>query len=260
MEFIAELPVAARLGLPMILFTLVAWEAIWSRRSGRHVYEWRESLANAGVFVGMQVSKAIFFGWQLLVLSFAGSFGLAEWSGGVAAFLATFLITDFLYYWQHRIMHESKVFWAFHLVHHSAQKLNLSTSFRLNWLSPLIVGFFFIPAVLLGAPPVYVIASLGINLLYQFFLHTTAIGKLGRLEGMINTPSAHRVHHASNPEYLDRNYGGVLMIWDRIFGTYAAEGAPARYGVTTGPVGYNPFVLVFHGFVDLFRGRLESRG
>ena len=91
-------------------------------------------------------------------------------------------------------------------------------------------------------------------------MHTESIGKLGFLEGFINTPSAHRVHHGSNPEYIDKNYGGVLMIWDRMFGSYTPETTPVLYGITTGRVGYNPFKLVFHGFYDLFRGKLNSKG
>lgn len=260
MEMYTNEPTGVRLAIGIIFFGLIAVEAIWSYRLGRGVYDWKETLANFGVLLGTQVSKVVFLGYQMVVLGWFAQFRIAEWSGGVAAFLATFVLIDFLYYWQHRIMHEVKFFWAFHLVHHSAQKMNLTTSFRLNWVSPLIVVFFFVPAAVLGAPVSYIIATIAINLVYQFWLHTTAIGKLGWLEGVVNTPSAHRVHHGSNPEYLDRNYGAVFMIWDRMFGTYAPESVPVRYGVTTGPVGYNPFVLVFQGFVDFFRGRLESRG
>ena len=258
-------PTAARAILGLTLLVLIGLELLWllqrPSRAGREVaYDWKESLANLGILVGVQVSKALFLGWQLLVLGWFAHIRVATWGTGALAFAGTFILVDFLYYWQHRLMHQSKPFWAFHLVHHSAQTLNLTTSFRLNWVTPLIGSFFYVPAVLLGAPAEYVLASVGLNLLYQFWLHTEAIGRLGPIEGIINTPSAHRVHHASNPEYLDRNYGGVLMVWDRLFGTYAEERAAVRYGITTGPEGYNPFVLVFHGFVDLFRGRLTSRG
>lgn len=254
------IPAIVRVGFLAFFLALIAFEILWSRRRGRSVHDWKESLANFGILGGVQVSKALFLGWQTLVLSTAAQFQIMQWSPGPLAFFGTFLLVEFLYYWQHRIMHETRLFWAFHLVHHSAQMMNFTTSFRLNWMSPLVNSFFFVPAVLLGAPIAYVFAWIGLNLLYQFFLHTESIGKLGPLEGVLNTPSAHRVHHGSNPEYLDKNYGGVLMIWDRIFGTYAPETAEVRYGITTGPVGYNPFKLVFHGFVDLFRGRLHSRG
>jgi sterol desaturase/sphingolipid hydroxylase (fatty acid hydroxylase superfamily) len=253
-------PSGPRIVIGLAFIFLITLEVLWSQRKGRPVHDWKESVANLSILIGTQISKAMFLGWQLLVLTMAAQFQLFHWDSGILTFVATFFLVDFFYYWQHRIMHETKIFWAFHLVHHSGQKMNLTTSFRLNWLSPLITAFFFIPVVLLGAPIVYVIASLGINLLFQFFLHTTAIGKLGWLEGVINTPSAHRVHHGSNPEYLDKNYGGVLMIWDRFFGSYASETIEVDYGVTTGPAGYNPFKLVFHGFYDLFRGRLHSKG
>ncbi|MBC7866713.1 MAG: sterol desaturase family protein, partial [Gloeobacteraceae cyanobacterium ES-bin-316] len=99
-----------------------------------------------------------------------------------------------------------------------------------------------------------------INLVYQFVLHTEAIGKLGFLEGIINTPSAHRVHHGSNKIYLDKNFGGFLMIWDKLFGTYTSETEKVKYGITTGFVSYNPFKLIFHGFIDLFKGKMDYKG
>ncbi len=262
--FLSELPTSAsvvfRGGVFTLFVGLIIFELLWSRQRGRTIHDWKESLANLIIFVGMQVSKVLFLGWQTIVLGTAAQFQIFQWSEGLLSFLGTLFLVEFLYYWEHRIMHETKPFWAFHLVHHSAQKMNFTTSFRLNWMSPLISSFFFVPAVLLGAPIQYVISAIGLNLLYQFFLHTESIGKLGLLEGILNTPSAHRVHHGSNPEYLDKNYGGILMIWDRIFGTYAPETSEVRYGITTGPVGYNPIKLIFHGFVDLFLGRLKSRG
>lgn len=251
---------APRIAIGLVLLFLILLEAFWARKNHLQIHDWKETAANFGVLVGTQISKALFLGWQLLVLTAVAPYQIMSWEPGLAAFLGTFLLVDFLYYWQHRIMHETKLFWAFHLVHHSGQKMNLTTSFRLNWLSPLIGSFFYIPAALLGAPATYILVAVALNLVFQFFLHTTAAGKLGWLEGMINTPSAHRVHHGSNPEYLDKNYGGVLMIWDRLFGTYVPETVPVQYGITTGAVGYNPFKLVFHGFYDLFRGRLSSRG
>lgn len=245
-----------------LIVAFIVWEIFAARRRSMQIHDVKESWSNMGIFAGVQISKVLLLGWQLLVLGIVAQFGMASWTPGVLSFLGTLLLVDFLYYWQHRAMHETKLFWAFHLVHHSGQQMNLTTSFRLNWLSPLVTPFFFIPAVLLGAPIAFVLGTLTLNLFFQFWLHTKLIPRLGFLEGIINTPSAHRVHHGSNKEYLDRNYGGILMIWDRMFGTYATEDeqVPVRYGVTTGPAGYNPFVLVFHGFVDLFRGRLESRG
>jgi sterol desaturase/sphingolipid hydroxylase (fatty acid hydroxylase superfamily) len=112
----------------------------------------------------------------------------------------------------------------------------------------------------LGLPPVYVAISFSVNLIFQLFLHTEAVGKIPFIEGIIDTPSAHRVHHGSNPAYIDKNYGGVFMIWDRIFGTYQQETEPVEYGITTGFVSHNPMVLVFHGFIDFFRGKMDYKG
>jgi sterol desaturase/sphingolipid hydroxylase (fatty acid hydroxylase superfamily) len=131
--------------------------------------------------------------------------------------------------------------------------MNLTAAYRLNWFGALISPLFFIPLALAGFPPTYIVASYAFNLLYQFFLHTESIGKLGPLEGLIDTPSAHRVHHGVNPLYIDRNFGGVLLIWDKLFGTYQPETEKVKYGLTTGLVSYNPFRLVFQGFIDLFQ-------
>ena len=135
--------------------------------------------------------------------------------------------------------------------------MNLTAAYRLNWLSALISPLFFIPAVLAGLPPEFVVACYAINLLYQFFLHTEAIGTMGPLEKVIDTPSSHRVHHGSNPLYIDKNFGGVLIVWDRLFKTYQPETEKVNYGLTTGFAGYNPFVLVFRGFEELFAGKIK---
>jgi len=157
-------------------------------------------------------------------------------------------------------MHEVSLLWIFHEVHHSSPWLNLTTAFRLNWFLGSFAFLFFLPAALLGLPIRDIGASLALNLLFQYFLHTQVIGSLRTLEGVINTPSAHRVHHACNRQYIDRNYGGVLMVWDRLFGSYQAESEPPVYGVTSGFHGHNPLRLVIQGGLDYFRGNTNSRG
>jgi sterol desaturase/sphingolipid hydroxylase (fatty acid hydroxylase superfamily) len=237
----------------------IAIEMLWSRRTNAGVYTPKETFANLFIFAGFHVSKFLFRGYQLFWLTLFAGIAPFHLPRNGWTFLATFILADFLYYWHHRIMHEWRFFWAFHEVHHSATRLNLTASYRLNWFSGLIGIFFYLPLVLLGFPPLFIVASIGLGLLYQFFQHTEAVGKLGFLEGILNTPSAHRVHHASNQPYLDKNYGGVLMIWDRLFGTYAEEREPCVYGITTGFVSHNPFTLIFHGFLDLARG-VRTRG
>jgi sterol desaturase/sphingolipid hydroxylase (fatty acid hydroxylase superfamily) len=242
------------------MFVLIFIEFLWSRRTNRNVYTLKETLANLGIFTGFQISKLMFASYQLYIFTLAQRFTPMLLPKNIWTFAVTFIVIDFLYYWHHRAMHEIKFFWSFHLVHHSSLWYNLTTSYRLNWFGSLIGVFFYLPAVLIGLPPEFIVASLALNLFFQFFLHTEAIGSLGVLEGVVNTPSAHRVHHGSNERYIDKNHGGVLMIWDRLFGTYQTETEQVKYGITTGFVSYNPFTLVFHGFVDMAKGKLAAKG
>ncbi|CAD6509456.1 sterol desaturase family protein [Paraburkholderia sabiae] len=170
--------------------------------------------------------------------------------------LALFIGQEFCYYWYHRVSHRVRFFWATHAVHHSPNQLTLSTAYRLGVTGKLTgSAMFFAPLVFLGVRPEVVMTTLYINLLYQFWLHTTWVPKLGWLEYVFNTPSAHRVHHASNVDYLDANYGGVLIIFDRLFGTYIEERAdePCRYGLVTPTTSRNPFVVEFEHWATLIR-------
>jgi sterol desaturase/sphingolipid hydroxylase (fatty acid hydroxylase superfamily) len=154
-------------------------------------------------------------------------------------------------------------FWASHTVHHSPNELTLAAALRLGWTGKLTgTALFFAPLVWLGFPPQAVVACLALNLLYQFWLHATWIPKLGPLEWVLNTPSHHRVHHGSNPEYLDCNYGGVLIVFDRLFGTCVTEreDLPPRYGLTTPLHSYNPLRVALHGWQDLLRDLFAARG
>ncbi len=243
---------------PIVLFTVV--EVVVSHRKKLNNYNWKESLANFSILIGLVISKLIFAGYQLWFFTFFSDFAWLTWPEGTVGYILAFIVVDFLIYCYHYISHKSKFFWSFHLVHHSSPWMNFTTAYRLNWMAGIISPIIFIPALLVGLPPTLVVISAMLNLFYQFFLHTELVGKLGWIEKVFNTPSNHRVHHGTNPKYIDKNFGGVLMIWDRIFGTYMEEEEMPTYGVTTGFEGHNPFRLVFHGFVDYFRGRLDSKG
>ncbi len=173
-----------------------------------------------------------------------------------------FVGQEFCYYWYHRSAHRVRWFWATHQVHHSPNQLNLSAAYRLG-LTGRLTGttVFFTPLVWLGFPPGVVLATLAINLLYQFWIHATWIPKLGVLEYVLNTPSAHRVHHASNLDYLDANYGGVLIVFDRLFGTYRAErdDLPCVYGLVKPVTSYNPLVVEFGPWAALFKDIAGAR-
>ena len=183
--------------------------------------------------------------------------------GTAWAWVLCFLGVDFLYYWFHRLSHERNGLWAMHLVHHSSEEYNLAVALRQSSLHGLFTWVFYLPLALIGVPPVTFVVCYGLNLLYQFWIHTQAVGRLGRLtEWVMNTPSHHRVHHGRNPRYLDRNHGGVLIVWDRLFGTFAAESErdPVVYGITHDLTTYNPLRIAVHEFVAIARdlGRARS--
>lgn len=239
---------------------LIIAEMIWSWRNDKKVYNVKDTFANLAILAGFQFSKVLFAGYQLAFLGLASRFAFFKIPNTVWTFLLSFVVADFIYYWFHRVSHSWKPLWAFHLIHHSSMWMNLSTAYRLNWFGAIVSPLFFVPMALLGFSPDFIVTSYALNLLYQFFLHTEAVGKLGLIEGVLDTPSAHRVHHGSNPIYIDKNFGGVLMIWDKIFRTYQPETEKVKYGVTTGFISNNPFVLVFRGFIDLFTGKFKSKG
>ena len=241
------------------LAVLILAEVIWNWRTDKKVYEVKETFSNLAVFAGFQCAKVLFAGYQLALLGFFIKLSPFRLPHNVWVFLFTFVLADFIYYWFHRCSHSWKALWAFHLVHHSAQYMNLTAAYRLNWFSALISPLFFVPLALMGMPPDYIALSYGLNLAYQFFLHTEFIGNAGMPERFFDTPSAHRVHHGSNPIYIDKNFGGVFIIWDHWFKTYQPETEKVIYGLTTGSMGYNPFTLVLKGFADLFTGKLKLK-
>jgi sterol desaturase/sphingolipid hydroxylase (fatty acid hydroxylase superfamily) len=175
------------------------------------------------------------------------------------AWVLLFLADDLAYYWFHRISHESRVFWASHVVHHSSEHYNLSTALRQTWV-PMTYLPFWLPLLLLGFPPWMVLLAQSWSLIYQFGLHTERIGRLPRpIEAVLNTPSHHRVHHGSNEVYLDRNYGGILVVWDRLFGSFEPEGERVRYGLTTNIRTFKPLHVAFGEYAALWHDVRRAR-
>jgi sterol desaturase/sphingolipid hydroxylase (fatty acid hydroxylase superfamily) len=154
------------------------------------------------------------------------------------AWAACYLAQDFLYYWYHRLSHETNLLWASHVVHHQSEEFNLSVALRQAALP--FAWLFYLPLSVIGFPPLMIATVSALNSLYQFWVHTRAIGKLGAFETLFNTPSAHRVHHARNPKYIDRNYAGTLIVWDRLFGTYKEEEEEPVYGITAPLQSWDP--------------------
>ena len=231
--------------LLLILGALIVVEMLWARRRHNGAYNVKDSLSNMSIAVIGNIIKPVSLAWTYLLFeSFVEPIQIVTLPETWPVFIATFVAADLAYYWYHRLNHEVTVLWTMHHTHHSSPWLNLTTAVRLNWVANFVSPAFFAPLVLVGFSAEWVTISLALGLFYQFFLHTEAVPRLGRFEGvLLNTPSAHRVHHGSNTAYIDKNYAGALIVWDRIFGTYQPEVEPVHYGVTTGFVGHNPFVI-----------------
>jgi len=179
---------------------------------------------------------------------------------GSTAVAAAVIGWDFIYYWNHRYMHTSRYMWAVHEVHHSSERYNLSTALRQPVADALGTSIPYGLLCLFGIPPSAVATARGVNLLYQFWIHTEAIDRIGRAEATLNSPSHHRVHHGTNHQYLDRNHGGILIVWDRMFGTFEPEGDHVVYGLTTNIDTFNPARIAGHEYRDMIRDVASSTG
>ncbi|MCW2600388.1 MAG: sterol desaturase [Frankiales bacterium] len=190
---------------------------------------------------------------EIAILGVAAGLTPLDLGHGWTAWAIALLGVDFFYYWDHRAGHEIRLLWASHVIHHSSQRYNLSTALRQTWTGEYTV-LFFLPVALLGVPVEIVLASWSVNLLYQFWIHTEVIDKLwAPVEWLLNTPSHHRVHHGVQQQYLDRNYGGILIVWDRLFGTFEPEGERVRYGLTKNLETSNPLRVATHEYVALWQ-------
>ena len=217
-------------------------------------YERRDTVTSLSMGIG---SVAINVGWKLVVLAaYTGAYLLAPFhlpADNPLTWIALFVADDFAYYWFHRTHHEVRLFWASHVVHHSSERYNLSTALRQTW-TPFSALPFWMVLGFMGFAPWMILLQQSISLLYQFFIHTERIGKLWNpIEFVMNTPSHHRVHHGSNAQYLDKNYGGILIIWDRLFGTFEAEKERVRYGLTKNIDTFNPLRVATHEWVAIGR-------
>ncbi|MGY8910092.1 MAG: sterol desaturase family protein [Flavobacteriales bacterium] len=176
------------------------------------------------------------------------------------AWLILLFAEDFCYYWFHRISHESRLFWASHVVHHSSQKYNLSTALRQTWSGSFYTFIFWFPLILIGFHPIMVLVQMSISLIYQYWIHTELINKMPKwFETVFNTPSHHRVHHATNPQYLDRNHAGIFIIWDRLFKTFEPEVEKPVYGLVTNINTYNPIKIAFLEWKNMLKDFYSSK-
>ncbi len=238
---------------------LVLAEMVWAHRRRADAYEPRDTLTSLGIGLGSTVIGAItgvavlalsLWLYQFRLFDFGERWWLVWWAWPIC-----FVADDFAYYWAHRTGHRVRWFWASHVNHHSSQHYNLSTALRQSWTGFFAIGFVFtLPLVLLGFHPAMIAICHGFNLIYQFWIHTEAIDRMPRwFEAVMNTPSHHRVHHATNPRYLDRNYAGVFIVWDKAFGTFEAErdDETIRYGIVKQLGTFDLVWSVFHEWVGM---------
>jgi sterol desaturase/sphingolipid hydroxylase (fatty acid hydroxylase superfamily) len=242
--------------IPLYVALIVGEQAVLRRRRRRIDRRdfWASIAMGLGSLVTINLAMAI-VGWWLATLLWEHRW--VDLGTGWAGWAAALIGWDLIYYWDHRISHEARFFWASHVNHHSSREFNLSTALRQPWTAfqtPIFVA----PLALVGVRPDLIVVSGAINLIYQFWIHTEVVGRLGPLERVLNTPSHHRVHHGSNPAYLDKNYGGILIVWDRLFGTFAPEAEPVRYGLTKDIHTYNVFRIAFHEWAALWRDSLAT--
>lgn len=223
-----------------------------------------ETTASFGVAIGDLAIRILTAGLVSIPFVFAFQYRLFEIAmTGVLPWIALFFAVEFCYYWFHRASHLIRWFWATHAVHHSATHFNLSAAVRLGWTGQLSGAFiFFLPLAFIGFHPLAIGLMVGIGLIYQFFLHTALPVRLGPLEWVLNTPTHHRVHHASNDSCLDRNYGSVLIIFDRMFGTFAElpQDEPLVFGLKGRVTGNNPFKIAFGEWIHLARDVAAAKG
>jgi sterol desaturase/sphingolipid hydroxylase (fatty acid hydroxylase superfamily) len=252
-----------RLTVIIVALSFMALEYGISRLAHHDTHDWRESAATLGIAVGQAFFKAAEAALIAIPFTFVYAHRLFEFSQtSPLALVALFVGVEFIYYWHHRASHRVRWLWATHAVHHSPTKLNYTAALRLGWTGNISGNFlFFLPMIWLGFHPFAVILMLTINLFYQFFIHTELVGKLGPLEWVLNTPTHHCVHHASNGACLDTNYGGVLIVFDRLFGTFARapDGEALRYGLVGGRAEYNPLKIAFGEWRRMFRDAFHAR-
>jgi len=249
-----------------VFFLLIGIELLAARLLEKDAYRLSDSVSDLSCGILDQLAdvflKTLLFGGYLFLFEHYRFFTAPK--DAVWAWAACFLGVDFLYYWFHRWSHEVNAGWAAHVVHHQSEEYNLTVALRQGSFQQVFSWVFYLPLALLGFPPLMFLTCSSLNTLYQFWIHTRLIGRLGPLEWVLNTPSHHRVHHGRNPKYIDRNHAGTLIVWDRLFGTFKGEDEEPVYGITTPLKSANPLWAHFRHWVELARlsartSRLQDR-
>jgi sterol desaturase/sphingolipid hydroxylase (fatty acid hydroxylase superfamily) len=254
-------PVILYYAIPFFVL-LLSIEAWFSYRENKQLYKSRDTWSSLALGIGNVITgfftKAMIFGLFMLLYQFRlFTPDISKWWFWVLLFFAD----DFSYYWFHRVSHNVNWFWASHVVHHSSEHYNLAAALRQTWTGNATGSFLFWAWMpLVGFHPIWVLFMQQVSLIYQFWIHTETIRKMPRwFEFIFNTPSHHRVHHGSDLKYLDKNHGGILIIWDRIFGSFQPEEERPVYGLTQNIGSFNPFVVAFKTWKELFGKAIASR-
>jgi alkylglycerol monooxygenase len=234
-------------------FLLIGLELVIAHRQRRSAYRFADTIADLGCGITQRIT--LLFVEALLLLIYVQLYEHARLADlgrhPLLAGLVAFVAVDFIYYWWHRASHRANFLWAAHVVHHQSEEFNLAVALRQSVLTPLTFTPFAVPLALIGIPPLIYVAAVALNTLYQFWIHTELVSNLGPLEKVLNTPSHHRVHHARNPGYLDRNYAAVFIVWDRLFGTFAPERERPDYGITKPLRSFNALWAQVQPFAEL---------
>jgi sterol desaturase/sphingolipid hydroxylase (fatty acid hydroxylase superfamily) len=250
-----KLPSPVELAIPAFIL-LVLLEIAVTRLRRLPAYEIRDTAASLAMGLGNLAIGLVAGIGAYIALNWVYQFHLLDLGYRWWSFVLLLFAEDLTYYWFHRLSHRCRFWWAAHINHHSSQHYNLSTALRQTWTGGIFEWVLWLWLAFVGFPPALVIFAKGVSLVYQFWIHTEAIGHLPRwIEAVMNTPSHHRVHHATNPRYLDRNYAGIFIIWDRLFGTFVDEAAsePCRYGIVRNIGSFNPLRIALHEWVAIGR-------
>ena len=242
------------IGAPIVLAIIMA-EVLFSSFYNKNLYKKNDTLCTIGLLSGnifmVFALKGATLALHFYLFQFK-IFNLTEILPIWVLWVITFLAIDLVFYFYHRISHRVNFLWAIHMSHHSSEEMNFAVSFRQAWFGPLSKIPFFIILPLIGFDPTIVAVAGVVSTLWGIFGHTQIIGKLGPLELIFNTPSHHRVHHGSNKQYIDKNYGNLLIIWDRMFGTFEPENEPVKFGLVRNVNTFNPTKITFMGWTDIF--------
>ncbi|HVU85258.1 MAG TPA: sterol desaturase family protein [Puia sp.] len=242
---------------PLYIF-IIGLELLLSHLQHRKLYSWKDTAGNIYLMLLNATIDLSFRVIYIAVLLHAYDHRLISWKAGLSYWVMLVLAEDFIYYWLHRFDHEIRFFWAVHVTHHSSEHMNFTVGFRSSVFQPLYRFLYFIPLAWLGFKPLDIVFIYSATQIWGIFVHTDLIGKMGWLEHILVTPSHHRVHHASNPKYLDKNMGMFLIVWDQLFGTFQPELAdeeyqPKKYGLTKALHKTSPLNLVFHEWKEILK-------